>query len=134
MSQNNPPATTSDIIRRVKRSKNKTKQKETYAIYIYKLLKQVHPTTGISTKAINIMDSFVNCIFERIAHESSVLSRINGSSKISSCEIQASVQRVLPAELAKNAITEGTKAVINLPETDSKKKTTKKNNFFCLPF
>jgi histone H2B len=134
MSQNNPPATTSDIIRRVKRSKNKTKQKETYAIYIYKLLKQVHPNTGISTKAINIMDSFVNCIFERIAHESSVLSRINGSSKISSCEIQASVQRVLPAELAKNAITEGTKAVINLPETDSKKKTTKKNNFFCLPF
>jgi histone H2B len=134
MSQNNPPAMTSDIIRRVKRSKNKTKQKETYAIYIYKLLKQVHPNTGISTKAINIMDSFVNCIFERIAHESSVLSRINGSSKISSCEIQASVQRVLPAELAKNAITEGTKAVINLPETDSKKKTTKKNNFFCLPF
>jgi histone H2B len=134
MNQNNPSTTTTDIIRRVKRNKNKTKQKETYAIYIYKLLKQVHPNTGISTKAISIMDSFVNCIFERIAHESSVLSRINGSSKISSCEIQASVQRVLPAELAKNAITEGTKAIINLPETDSKKKTTKKNNFFCLPF
>ena len=30
---------------------NRRKRKESYAIYIYKVLKQVHPDTGISSKA-----------------------------------------------------------------------------------
>ena len=52
------------------RQKGKEKRKESYAIYIYKVLKQVHPDTGISSKAMGIMNSFVNDIFERIATES----------------------------------------------------------------
>jgi len=35
-------------------------RQESYAIYIYKVLKQVHPDTGISSKAMTIMNSFVN--------------------------------------------------------------------------
>merc|ERR1739848_732766 len=53
--------------------KRKTKRKESYAIYIYKVLKQVHPDTGVSSKAMSIMNSFVNDIFERIAAEASRL-------------------------------------------------------------
>uniref|UniRef100_A0A673HKI4 Histone H2A n=1 Tax=Sinocyclocheilus rhinocerous TaxID=307959 RepID=A0A673HKI4_9TELE len=48
--------------------KCKRSRKESYAIYVYKVLKQVHPDTGISSKALEIMNSFVNDIFERIAH------------------------------------------------------------------
>ena len=55
--------------------KRRKKRKETYAIYIYKVLKQVHPDTGISSKAMSIMNSFVNDIFERIANESSKLKK-----------------------------------------------------------
>ncbi len=47
--------------------KKHRKRKESYAIYIYKVLKQVHPDTGVSSKAMSIMNSFVNDIFERIA-------------------------------------------------------------------
>jgi len=43
------------------------KRAETYGIYIYKVLKQVHPETGISSKAMFILNSFVNDVFERIA-------------------------------------------------------------------
>ena len=39
--------------------KRKKKRKESYAIYIYKVLKQVHPDTGVSSKAMSIMNSFV---------------------------------------------------------------------------
>merc|ERR1712029_696927 len=53
--------------------KKKAKRKESYAIYIYKVLKQVHPDTGVSSKAMSIMNSFVNDIFERIAAEASRL-------------------------------------------------------------
>ena len=35
------------------------------------MLKQVHPDTGISNKAMAILNSFVNDIFERIATEAS---------------------------------------------------------------
>jgi histone H2B len=35
------------------------------------VLKQVHPDTGISNKAMAILNSFVNDIFERIATEAS---------------------------------------------------------------
>ncbi|KAH8394385.1 hypothetical protein KR222_009324, partial [Zaprionus bogoriensis] len=38
--------------------KKKRRRKESYAIYIYKVLKQVHPDTGISSKAMSIMNSF----------------------------------------------------------------------------
>ena len=57
--------------------KRKKKRKESYAIYIYKVLKQVHPDTGVSSKAMSIMNSFVNDIFERIAAEASRLAHYN---------------------------------------------------------
>ena len=47
-----------------KKSKKRT---ESYSTYIYKVLKQVHPDTGISKKGMSIMNSFINDIFERIA-------------------------------------------------------------------
>ncbi|KAB7500255.1 histone H3.2, partial [Armadillidium nasatum] len=52
--------------------KKKKRRKESYIIYVYKVLKQVHPDTAISSKAMSIMNSFVNDIFERIAAEASL--------------------------------------------------------------
>ncbi|CAH2016029.1 unnamed protein product [Acanthoscelides obtectus] len=70
--------------------KKKRRRKESYAIYIYKVLKQVHPDTGISSKAMSIMNSFVNDIFERIAAEASRLAHYNKRATITSREIQTS--------------------------------------------
>uniref|UniRef100_A0A8C6TVJ9 Histone H2B n=2 Tax=Neogobius melanostomus TaxID=47308 RepID=A0A8C6TVJ9_9GOBI len=91
--------------------KRRKSRKESYAIYVYKVLKQVHPDTGISSKAMSIMNSFVNDIFERIASEASRLAHYNKRSTISSREIQTAVRLLLPGELAKHAVSEGTKAV-----------------------
>ena len=93
------------------KKKKKGRRKESYAIYIYKVLKQVHPDTGISSKAMSIMNSFVNDIFERIAAEASRLAHYNKRSTITSREIQTAVRLLLPGELAKHAVSEGTKAV-----------------------
>ncbi|XP_041037794.1 late histone H2B.L4-like isoform X1 [Carcharodon carcharias] len=91
--------------------KRRKSRKESYAIYIYKVMKQVHPDTGISSKAMSIMNSFVSDIFERIAGEASRLAHYNKRSTISSREIQTAVRLLLPGELAKHAVSEGTKAV-----------------------
>lgn len=91
--------------------KKRKKRRESYAIYIYKVLKQVHPDTGVSSKAMSIMNSFVNDIFERIATEASRLAQYNKRTTITSREIQTAVRLLLPGELAKHAVSEGTKAV-----------------------
>ena len=91
--------------------KRKRKRKETYGIYIYNVLKQVHPDVGVSSKAMSIMNSFVNDLFERIAAEASKLAHYNKRSTITSREIQTAVRLLLPGELAKHAVSEGTKAV-----------------------
>uniref|UniRef100_A0AC34Q7H3 Histone H2B n=1 Tax=Panagrolaimus sp. JU765 TaxID=591449 RepID=A0AC34Q7H3_9BILA len=112
--------------------KRRKTRKETYSVYIYRVLKQVHPDTGISSKAMSIMNSFVNDVFERIAAEASPMSIMNSfvndvferiaaeasrlahynkRSTISSREIQTAVRLILPGELAKHAVSEGTKAV-----------------------
>ncbi|ODM86671.1 Histone H2B 1 [Orchesella cincta] len=49
------------------------KRKESYAIYIYKVLEASSPDTGVSSKAMFHHELFVNDIFERIAAEASVL-------------------------------------------------------------
>ncbi|XP_044011358.1 histone H2B-like [Aphidius gifuensis] len=97
--------------------KRKKKRKQSYAIYIYKVLKQVHPDTGVSSKAMSIMNSFVNDIFERIAAEATRLAHYSKRSTITSREIQTAVRLLLPGELAKHAISEGTKAVTKYTST-----------------
>ena len=72
-----------------KKKLRKTTKVDSYSTYIYKVLKQVHPKRGISKKGMAVMNSFVSDIFE----------------------IQTAVRLILPGELAKHAISEGTKAV-----------------------
>lgn len=93
------------------------KRNETFALYIYKVLRQVHSDIGISKKAMAIMNSFINDTFERVCLESSKLVRYNKKRTLSSREIQTSVKLLLPGELAKHAISEGTKAVTKFSST-----------------
>ncbi|KAK2399630.1 putative histone H2B.1 [Trifolium repens] len=105
------PKEASSTDKKKKKKKKHKKSVETYKIYIFKVLKQVHPDIGISSKAMGIMNSFINDIFEKLAQESSRLARYNKKPTITSREIQTAVRLVLPGELAKHAVSEGTKAV-----------------------
>ncbi|XP_078260698.1 histone H2B 1/2-like [Rhinoraja longicauda] len=86
-------------------------KKQSYSTYISKVTKQVHPDIGITSKAMGNMSSFVNDIFERIAGEASGLAHYNKRSTITSRVIQTAVRLLLPGELAKHAVPEGTKTV-----------------------
>ncbi|KAK3775628.1 hypothetical protein RRG08_051486 [Elysia crispata] len=89
--------------------KRRRKWEESYSTFT--VLKQVHPDTGISSKAMSIMNSFVNDIFGRISAEASHLAHYNKGNTITSREIQTAVRPLLSGELAKHAVSEGTKAV-----------------------
>ena len=82
-----------------------------YGVYIYRVLKQIHPDTGISKKAMSIMNSFVSDTFEKVATEAGRLCQYNSGVTLGSREVQSAVRLVLPGELSKHAVSEGTKAV-----------------------
>ena len=94
-----------------KKKKATRKGTESYKLYIFKVLKQVHPDTGISSKSMAILNSFIADQFEKIAAAAAQLSRVNKKPTLTSREIQTAVRLVLPGELAKHAVSEGTKAV-----------------------
>jgi len=84
---------------------------DSYASFIYRVLKQVHPDTGISKKAMCMVDSMIHDVFTRIADEASKLASYSKRRSITSREIQTAVRLILPGELAKHAVSEATKAV-----------------------
>jgi histone H2A len=89
--------------------------------YIYRVLKQVHPNTGISGTALSTMENLVKVNVAKIVHAINQFMPISGKKTISSREIQTAIRMVLPGELAKHAVSEGTKAV-----TKSSKEATPK--------
>jgi histone H2B len=60
---------------------------------------------------MSVMNSFVTDIFDKVMVEAGKLVRYNKKSTLSSREIQTAVRLALPGELAKHAVSEGTKAV-----------------------
>ena len=91
-----------------KRSKKRT---ESFAIYIYKVLKQVHPDTGMSKKGMSVMNSFIKDVEFKLSEEGGKLARYNKSKTLTSRELQTAARLLFPGELAKHAVSEGTKAV-----------------------
>jgi histone H2B len=96
------------------RKRQARRREESYKRYIFKVLKQVHPDTGISSKAMAILNSMMYDMFEKIVEQAALLTRVAKRSTLTSREIQTAVRLVLPGELAKHAVAEGTKAVTRI--------------------
>ncbi|CAM6112140.1 unnamed protein product [Calypogeia fissa] len=95
------------------KKKHKAKKiQQSYKMYLYKVLKQVHPDVGVSATAMSILNSFIVDIFEKIATEAGRLARYNKKPTISSREIQTAVKLLLPGELAKHAVEQASSAVV----------------------
>ena len=113
MAPKSPKSTKKSAKKGAKKADTKRRKKatESYNSYIFKVLKQVHPDTGISKKAMSVMNSFINDIESKISEEGGKLARYNKSKTLTSREVQTAVRLLLPGELAKHAVSEGTKAV-----------------------
>ena len=73
------------------------------------------PTTAIiivdKTGARTMMCNFITDLFERIGNEAANVCRFSKTKTLGSREVQTAVRLILPGELAKHAVSEGTKAV-----------------------
>ncbi|XP_004685966.1 PREDICTED: histone H2B-like [Condylura cristata] len=91
------------------RAKNRS---DSFATYFPRVLKYIHKDLSLSQKTVSVLDSFVKDMFERIAQESSHLVRSNQRATLTSREIQTAVRLLLPRDLGKLAVREGTQALI----------------------
>merc|ERR1719444_483017 len=64
--------------------RRRKKVTESYAIYVFKVLKQIHPECSISKRGMQIMNSFMNDIFDRAATEAVRLLRSSRKRTLSS--------------------------------------------------
>ncbi|XP_076674393.1 late histone H2B.L4-like [Andrena cerasifolii] len=84
---------------------------QSFKTYLYVVQNQVHPSMRISSRAMNVMNTFMFDMFERIATEASRLVTFGKKQTLTSKDIETAVKLLLPGELSKHAISEGTKAV-----------------------
>ncbi|TKR64335.1 hypothetical protein L596_024891 [Steinernema carpocapsae] len=93
------------------------KHKGSYASYIFKVLKQVHPEIGMSKMSMSVMCSFVNDLYERLGKEASTLIKTTGRKTMGSRDMAAASCLLLPGELAKHAVSEETSPSCATPAT-----------------
>ncbi len=95
-----------------KAKRSTRKPKRSYASYISKVLKGASKSKlTLSSKSVKILNSLVNDFFDRLATEAASLARGAKKRTLGSREMQTAVRLTLPAELAKHAMAEGTRAV-----------------------
>eukprot|EP01063_Lacrimia_lanifica_P026315 TRINITY_DN352_c1_g2_i2.p2 TRINITY_DN352_c1_g2~~TRINITY_DN352_c1_g2_i2.p2 ORF type:complete len:162 (+),score=92.99 TRINITY_DN352_c1_g2_i2:58-486(+) len=121
--------TTTDAAEKTK----KKKPTRSYKTYIHRLMKKGSHGNKITTKGMVIVNSFVTDLFERLAAEASRLNAHAGTKTLSSAAVIAAVKLQLPSEMAKQALTQGAKAVGQYTKTmaaqqksSGKKKSGKK--------
>jgi histone H2A len=114
------------------RKRNKRKV-YTFKSYIYKVLKQLHPSKGLSNDSAEQMNHVVEHFADKIADEAAFLAKKEHKKTITSHEIQTAVLLILPEgdgtysfSFAKHAVNEGKKAVDKYKEASSKKKVIRK--------
>jgi histone H2A len=95
----------------VKHNNKKGDKYRSWSTFIYKVLKQMHPSIGISNKAMAVMNDITWYCFRNITAQAEELSAKEKRLTLTSREIQTAVRLILPGEIAKHAVSEGTKSV-----------------------
>jgi len=96
-----------------------------YSIYIRRVLKQVHPDGGINKNALSQINSLLNVWCDKLASKAVTLMHHHKQKTVSSRDIQSAVRLLLPGELAKHAVSEGTKAVTRFTSRGKGKRSAK---------
>jgi histone H2B len=93
------------------KAKTRRRSEPTYASYIHRVMKQVHPDLQISSKAIMATNALIDALLEDLTKNGVKVAVASKKGTLSARHVQSAVKLVFPDELAKHATSEGTKAV-----------------------
>jgi histone H2B len=89
----------------------KHKRVPSLSAQVHKVLKQVHPSMTISGRAMNEVCDFLRDMFTKIGMEAQKLARASKKHTVQGHDVQSAIRLILPGELAKHGVSEGTRAV-----------------------
>jgi histone H2B len=94
--------------------KKRRPRHESYGIYTYRVLKQIHPNASISTRTMRMIDGLLEHILTKYVDEAYALTRATSPKKkgIKTRTFQIATRQVLGGQLAVHAHSEGAKAVL----------------------
>jgi histone H2B len=87
------------------------KKKGSYDSYIRRVLLRVHPSGGISKRALGVMNSCMEGLERRLAAQAGVLVKNSNAQTLRGKDLQSALRLIFPSELCKHALAEGAKAV-----------------------
>ena len=86
--------------------------KKSFKSFIGKVNKASRKNLTLSSKAAAVLNSFVNDMFDRIAVQAAAVARSSKQSTLKASTIQTAVRLTLPADLARHAAGQASKAVL----------------------
>jgi histone H2A len=90
-----------------------------FKLYIHRVLKSIHPKLGISSKTMDSLNDIIRDLESRICQQAIQLCLKNSSKTLKARDIQGSIYLLLPGQLARHAVSEGTKAITKYSTTES---------------
>ena len=94
-----------------KKAKTLFSKEDSVQIYLFRCLKKVHPTIGISKTAMLTLNSLILDIYRKITRAAAHLSTSTKQLTLSANDIQSATKLCIPGEIGKLAVSEGSKAV-----------------------
>jgi histone H2B len=99
-----------------------TNNQRSFSTYIYKVLKRVHSNKGMSTPALESLDSCMRIIANKLGEHARNFAITENLKTVNTREVEGAVKSLLPLTLSNNAITFATAAVSKFYETHDKDK------------
>ncbi|KAG5669910.1 hypothetical protein PVAND_000200 [Polypedilum vanderplanki] len=87
-----------------RKGKPKRLNPERFSIFVYKILKELHPNTEISRHAMAKMNCIIHYVYGRIEDEINRLSNLNEIDIITTREVQRAVRLVFSGDLSDHAV------------------------------
>lgn len=106
--------------------RRRTRNTTTFNIYVNRVLKQVHPYSGISKQAMVIVDDVLHHALQKLAVDAASISRQNKRKTITERDMRAATSLLLTGDLTRHANAEGRKAVAKFSASSSKQKPQKR--------
>jgi histone H2B len=91
--------------------------KNSFNVYIHKILKDISPTAHIDQHALNNINMMAHHIIDMVIAKGELIKRDH--KLYGPREVQTSVQMILGKELSRHAVTEGTKAIMRFTNSAS---------------
>ena len=99
----------------------KVPKEDRLSVFIYKVLKQVHPQVGISKQTMGVLNDLALEVYQRLCNHATELVRHRGNRNLTALDVQSAIKLSVPGELAKHATSEVSRAVTQYELANQKK-------------